>query len=237
MLLPSRLPTAMSRSCLRVEMTVVTSSGDEVPIATQSAVSVLTPDAPIVNSIAFRNTGVILNIIPRVSEDGRVLLEIEQEVSDVRETTSSTIDSPTIQQRRVKTTVVVNNGGSVVLAGMMQDRASRIRQQIPLAGDIPLLGNLFKNKDDNIRRTELLIAITPHVVTDGAARFLLDVPGPPVLAKTGTAEFGSGDDVQTHAWMIGAQGDLAVCVYVDVGESGSGTAGPILEAFLRAARR
>jgi hypothetical protein len=74
------------------------------------------------------------------------------------------------------------------------------------------------------------------VVTDGAGQFLLDVPGPPVRAKTGTAEFGTGDDVQTHAWMIGAQGDLAVCVFVDIGESGSGTAGPILEAFLRAAR-
>jgi len=74
------------------------------------------------------------------------------------------------------------------------------------------------------------------VVTDGAAQFLLDVPGPPVLAKTGTAEFGSGGNLQTHAWMIGAQGDLAVCVFVDIGESGSGTAGPILEAFLRAAR-
>ena len=59
--------------------------------------------------------------------------------------------------------------------------------------------------------------------------------GAPVIAKTGTAEFGTGDDLQTHAWMIAAQGDLAVCVYVDVGESGSGTAGPILEAFLRAA--
>ena len=74
------------------------------------------------------------------------------------------------------------------------------------------------------------------VVTDGSGRGLLDVPGPPVLAKTGTAEFGTGADLQTHAWMIAAQGDLAVCVYVDVGESGSQTAGPILEAFLRAAR-
>ena len=74
------------------------------------------------------------------------------------------------------------------------------------------------------------------VVTDGAGQFLADVPGPPVLAKTGTAQFGTGDDLQTHAWMIGAQGDLAVCVFVQVGESGSGTAGPILEAFLRAAR-
>ena len=74
------------------------------------------------------------------------------------------------------------------------------------------------------------------VVTDGSGRGLLDVPGPPVIAKTGTAEFGTGDDLQTHAWMIAAQGDLAVCVYVDIGESGSGTAGPILEAFLRAAQ-
>ena len=74
------------------------------------------------------------------------------------------------------------------------------------------------------------------VVTDGSGRALLDVPGPPVIAKTGTAEFGSGADLQTHAWMVAAQGDLAVCVYVDVGESGSGTAGPIIEAFLRAAR-
>ncbi len=140
--------------------------GDEVPVATQSAVSVLTPDAPIVNAIAFRNTGVILNIIPRVSEDGRVLLEIEQEVSDVKPTTTSSIDSPTIQQRRIKTTVAVQNGGSVMLAGLMQDRATRDRKQVPLAGDIPLLGNLFKDKDDRISRTELLIAITPHVVTD-----------------------------------------------------------------------
>jgi cell division protein FtsI/penicillin-binding protein 2 len=74
------------------------------------------------------------------------------------------------------------------------------------------------------------------VVTDGSGRGLLDVPGPPVIAKTGTAEFGTGNDLQTHAWMIAAQGDLAVCVFVDVGESGSQTAGPILEAFLRAAR-
>lgn len=140
--------------------------GDEVPVATQSAVSVLTPDAPIVNSIAFRNTGVLLNLIPRVSEDGRVLLEIEQEVSDVKATTTSSIDSPTIQQRRIKTTVAVQNGGSVMLAGLMQDKATRKREQVPLAGDIPLVGNLFKNKNDTISRTELLIAITPHVVTD-----------------------------------------------------------------------
>ena len=73
------------------------------------------------------------------------------------------------------------------------------------------------------------------VVTSGSGSGLLDVPGPPVIAKTGTAEFERSGKLLTHAWMIGAQGDLAVAVFVDVGSSGSGTAGPILEAFLRGA--
>ena len=140
--------------------------GDEVPVATRSAVTVINPDAPIVNSIEFRHTGVLLNITPRVSDDGRILLEIDQEISDAKATTSSTIDSPTIQQRRIKTTVAVNDGGTVVLAGMMQDKATRTRQQVPLIGDIPFIGNAFKNKDDAITRTELLIAISPHIVKD-----------------------------------------------------------------------
>jgi cell division protein FtsI/penicillin-binding protein 2 len=74
------------------------------------------------------------------------------------------------------------------------------------------------------------------VVTSGSGVGLLDVPGPPVIAKTGTAEFEKNGKTLTHAWMIAAQGDLAVAVFVDLGSSGSGTAGPILEAFLRAAR-
>ena len=142
--------------------------GDEVPIATQSAISVISPGAPVVNSISFRNTGVILSITPRVADNGQVLLEIEQEVSDVKATTSSKIDSPTIQQRRIKTTVSVNNGGSVILAGLMRDKATRKNNQVPLIGDIPVVGNFFKDKDDTIERTELLIAITPQVIKDSS---------------------------------------------------------------------
>jgi hypothetical protein len=73
------------------------------------------------------------------------------------------------------------------------------------------------------------------VVTRGTGIGLRDVPGPPVIAKTGTAEFDRGGRTLTHAWMIGAQGDLAVCAFVDVGTTGAGTAGPLLEAFLRGA--
>ncbi|MGB8021954.1 MAG: penicillin-binding transpeptidase domain-containing protein [Candidatus Nanopelagicales bacterium] len=74
------------------------------------------------------------------------------------------------------------------------------------------------------------------VVTEGTATFLRDVPGPSVGAKTGTAEFGSGDPLPTHAWMIATQGDLAVAAFVEEGQSGSQTAGPVLEDFLRAAQ-
>lgn len=140
--------------------------GNEVPIATQQAVGVLVAGAPIVNSVSFRSTGVILGITPRVSDDGNVLLDIEQEVSDAVPTITSGIDSPTIQQRRVKTTVSVRDGETIVLAGFMQDRASRARDQVPILGDLPIFGNAFKNKTDGITRTELVIAITPRVVKD-----------------------------------------------------------------------
>ena len=140
--------------------------GDEVPIVTQSAVAVQVPGAPIVNSVNMRNTGIILNITPRINDGGRVLLDIEQEVSTAVTTTTSGIASPTIQQRRVKTTVSVDDGNCIVLGGLIQDKATNTRNQTPLVGDIPLLGNLFKNKDDRIERTELLIAITPKIVKD-----------------------------------------------------------------------
>ncbi|MFC5730360.1 MULTISPECIES: penicillin-binding transpeptidase domain-containing protein [Nocardioides] len=75
-----------------------------------------------------------------------------------------------------------------------------------------------------------------QVVTEGSGQALADVPGGPVIAKTGTAEYADGGSIETHAWMVGAQGDLAVAAFVQTGESGSQTAGPLLEEFLRGAR-
>ncbi|KAB2936992.1 type II secretion system secretin GspD [Hyphomicrobium sp.] len=146
--------------------TAVLQVGDQVPVITQSAVSVATTGSPIVNTVQFKDTGVILSVTPRVSDSGRVTLLIEQEVSDVTKTTSSGIDSPTIQQRRIKTTVAVNDGASLTLGGLMQERNKLNKSQLPLAGDIPLLDNLFKQKEDTIDRTELVIIITPRVVRD-----------------------------------------------------------------------
>jgi len=138
--------------------------GDEVPITTQSAVSVLTTGAPIVNSVSYKDTGVILSMTPRINQSGRVLLDIEQEVSSVASTTTSSIDSPTIRQRRIRTSVVVNDGEALALGGMIQDSRTVTRTQIPIVGDIPGIGNLFSQKDNQVGKTELLVIITPHVI-------------------------------------------------------------------------
>jgi len=144
--------------------TAVLQIGDQVPITTQSAVSVLSTGAPVVNSVAYRDTGVILAITPRINESGRVLLDIEQEVSTVAATTSSNIDSPTIRQRRIHTSVMLNNGEALALGGLIQDSRTLARTQAPILGDIPILGNLLKHKDNKINKTELIIIITPYVM-------------------------------------------------------------------------
>jgi general secretion pathway protein D len=138
--------------------------GDEVPIAVQSAVSSIDPAAPIVNSIEFRDTGVILEVSPRVNDSGLVLLDILQEVSDVVPTTTSTIDSPTIQQRSVQSTVAVLSGQTIALGGLIRESDNLTVAQVPLLGDIPIVGELFKNTEDTRGRTELLVLMTPRVV-------------------------------------------------------------------------
>ena len=140
--------------------------GDQVPIATQSSVSVTDSNAPVVNSIEFRDTGVILAVTPRVNAGGLVTLEVLQEVSDVVSTTTSDLNSPTIQQRSIESTVAVQSGDTIALGGLIQDRDEESVSGVPLLSDIPVLGNLFKTKSDATRRTELLVLITPRVVRD-----------------------------------------------------------------------
>jgi general secretion pathway protein D len=138
--------------------------GDQVPIVTQTAESVTDPGAPIVNAVELMDTGIILNVIPRVNSSGGVLLDIEQEASRALRTTTSDIDSPTIQQRRIRTRVVLNDGEALVLGGLIQDGTTRTKTGIPILSDIPIVGNAFRSITDRNERTELLIFVRPRVV-------------------------------------------------------------------------
>lgn len=155
--------------------------GDQVPIAVRSAQSLTDVDAPIVNEIEYRDTGVILDIIPRVNSSGLVVLDIIQEVSDVGATSSAagtTVTegiTPTISQRRIASTVAVNSGETIALGGLIRDTNTETVTGVPVLSDIPILGNLFKTTTDIKRRTELLILLTPRVVRDsGDARSVTD---------------------------------------------------------------
>lgn len=139
--------------------------GDQVPIATRQVVDQTLGSSPVV-SVEMKDTGVILTVTPRINAAGRVMLDIEQEVSNVTKTTSSGIDSPTIQQRKIQTRVLVNDGESLALGGLIQSRNNVDRTQVPILGDIPIIGNAFKQKTDSIGRTELIIFIRPRVVRD-----------------------------------------------------------------------
>jgi general secretion pathway protein D len=141
--------------------------GNEVPILTAVQSTPVGNGVPsTTNSVSYHNTGILLNITPRVAKDGSCLLELEQEVSDTKPNETSGIDSPEFTQRKVHTTVTVKSGETIILAGMIQDKSTRVRDQVPLLGNIPLLGNAFKTKNDSVQRTELLIAITPQIIKD-----------------------------------------------------------------------
>jgi general secretion pathway protein D len=149
--------------------------GDLVPTITQSATSVISAGAPVVNSVQYQATGVILTVTPRINSGGLVTLDIEQEVSQVVPTTTSSINSPTFQQRKVQTKVVVQDGDTISLAGLITDKKSRFNSGIPLIQEIPILGPLFSTRDNISDRTELLILLTPRVVKDQRdARALTD---------------------------------------------------------------
>ena len=138
--------------------------GDQVPVSTQSSVSVTDPDAPVVNSIQLLDTGVVLEVTPRVNAGGLVVMEIIQEVSTAEQTVTSDIDSPTINTRRIESTVAIQSGNSIALGGLIQDSTEETVSGVPLLSDIPILGNLFKTTNEVESRTELLVLLTPRVV-------------------------------------------------------------------------
>jgi general secretion pathway protein D len=140
--------------------------GDQVPIVVQSSQSVLNPDAPVVNSVQYRNTGVVLQVTPSVNSSGLVTLNIDQEVSDVVRTTTSTINSPTIAQRRIISSVIAQDGETVALGGLIRENQSDVRSGIPFLSELPIIGPLFRNTSRGTGRTELLVLLSPRIVRD-----------------------------------------------------------------------
>jgi len=150
--------------------------GDEVPVPTAQIQSTITSGAPLVNTIQYLNTGVILSVSPRVNVNGVITLDISQEVSNVDTTAAaSALNAPTISQRRVETSVTVLNGETVALGGLITETRTVGNSGVPVLMDVPVVGSLFGTKQNNKERTELLILLSPRVVHDAAeARAVTD---------------------------------------------------------------
>ncbi|GAB4240154.1 MAG: type II secretion system secretin GspD [Deltaproteobacteria bacterium] len=141
--------------------------GENVPfITSQSRDS--TNLANVINTVERKDVGITLRLTPHIHESDFVNLEIYQESSAVKGDSLLNASSvgPTTTKRSAKTSVLVKNGDTVVLGGMMQETFTNTASQIPLLGDIPLLGNLFRFKSVSRKKTNLLIMLTPHVIRE-----------------------------------------------------------------------
>jgi general secretion pathway protein D len=139
--------------------------GDEIPVTTRTATLIDNPNAPVVNNVEFRSTGVILKVLPRVHANGAIDLDIEQEISNVANPGASL--TPTISQRRVRSTISVMSGQTVLLGGLISEREDSGKSGIPGLRDIKFLGDLFGTTSGNKQRTELIIFIRPQLVRSG----------------------------------------------------------------------
>ena len=120
-------------------------------------------------SISFtrEDVGIILRITPQINESDWVTMDVYQEISEVKEGSaadSASSGGPTTTKRSAETTISVKSNQTIVIGGLMQEVETENESKIPILGDIPLLGALFRNKRKTKRKTNLLIFLTPHVI-------------------------------------------------------------------------
>ena len=139
--------------------------GDQVPFSTGSA-TVLTAGNTVVNTIDYKNTGIILRVLPRANANGNIVLDIEQEISNVAAGTTAGSLTPTISQRRVKSSISVISGQTVLLAGLISETESKQRQGIPFLDSIPGVREASSHQNKSRARTELILFIRPTIVKD-----------------------------------------------------------------------
>ena len=142
--------------------------GEEFPFITNTRV---TDEGTTINTIQYRDIGIILNVTPHINEDGLVVLNISQELSTVTDSTvqiSENLNATRVAKRTAMTRIAVNDGRTVVIGGLMQDQLVSTVSKVPFFGDIPVLGELFKRTQETKAKTELVLFLTPEVVMDPA---------------------------------------------------------------------
>jgi len=115
-------------------------------------------------STSYRKTGIRLTVTPTINAKGVVIMDIEESISNEAKSGAGATGNPNIFERNISTAVVAESGQTIILGGLIEERKTIVDNKIPLLGDIPLLGNIFKSQDDSITKTELVLMVTPKVI-------------------------------------------------------------------------
>ena len=161
-------PTVLARNNQQATVTI----GQQVPLVTGVTYDSFGNQR---NAISYQNVGIILQVTPFITSDGNVEMVLAPQISSVSDSTvniatgngtnnNGNVAAPIINIRSADTVVVVPNGQTVVIGGLMQSQKMNSESKVPILGDIPLLGLLFKHKTTSNGKTELLIFMTPHIV-------------------------------------------------------------------------
>ncbi len=151
--------------------------GQRVPFITNSR---MTDSGQTINTIQYQDIGIILTVTPHINPAGLVILDVTPEISALTGTTvpiSENVDAPVFAKRSATSRVAIQDGQTIVIGGLMEDKKTEDIKKVPILGDIPLLGNLFRRNNTESSKTELLIFLTPHVA-----------PSPEILTDISAAE-------------------------------------------------
>ncbi|MDH7600445.1 MAG: hypothetical protein QHH07_12575, partial [Sedimentisphaerales bacterium] len=141
--------------------------GENRPFVENSRITETTdPVNPtVIKTYVYKDVGITLDITPHVSKGGMVRLEIESEFTKlITDVTNPSTDTPTTAKRQAQTAVSMQSGSTMVIGGLIRDDKVRLDNRVPLLGDIPVLGQLFRYKTDKAQKTNLLIFIRPYVM-------------------------------------------------------------------------
>jgi general secretion pathway protein D len=122
-----------------------------------------------INTVAYASIGIILDVTPHINPDGLVTMDVAPEISSISDssvTIQAGVAQPIINTRQANSRVQVRDGNTIVIGGLMQDQKTQTVNKVPILGDIPIIGNIFRRTQTTKSKTELLIFLTPHVAAE-----------------------------------------------------------------------
>jgi len=139
------------------------SVGTDIPVVGQTTQDPINGDKQ-TTQIEYRKTGIDLSVTPTINAQGVVIMTIDQSISNQVDSGSTVADSPSIFERTINTEVVAESGQTVILGGLISENISEIETKVPLLGDMPFIGALFRGETEKTVKTELVIMVTPKII-------------------------------------------------------------------------